>query len=143
MLTQEITYTDYNGEKQTEKFYFHLSVNEMTELQLSKDEGFDEYLSSLIKTENTRELFKTIKMLITMSYGEKDETGKHFRKSEEKTADFINSPAFDAMLLDMLTNTEYAYKFVNGIIPSAEKLGLTPEAIEAKVAELKGETTSE
>ena len=129
MLTQEITYTDFDGNECTENFYFHMSVNQLTELQLSKDEGFDEYLRKIVAEENTRELFTTIKDLIFRSYGVRDESGKKFIQSEELSSDFMNSPAFDSLLLTLMGDANFASSFIRGIVPDAEKLGLTDEKI--------------
>ena len=39
MLKKTIKYTDYNGEEQTEDFYFNLSKAELTEMELSTTGG--------------------------------------------------------------------------------------------------------
>ena len=44
MLKQEITYTDLDGKKITETFYFHLSKMEVLELEQEFPGGLGEYL---------------------------------------------------------------------------------------------------
>lgn len=122
MLTQEITYFDYNGEPNTEKFYFHLSVSELTELQLSVEGGYDQYLLAAIQNGDTKTVFEEIKNLVFRSYGERDESGKKFVKSNELSTEFIQSPAFDALLVKMMSDADYTANFVNGIVPPIEQM---------------------
>ena len=48
MLIKAITYEDFNGEKKTKNFYFHLSKFEITKMQFQEDGGIRNYLKKMI-----------------------------------------------------------------------------------------------
>ena len=63
MLKKSITYTDFNGEKRTEDFYFNLSRAELTEMQMSVNGGMSEYLQKIINSQDNTEIFNTFKTI--------------------------------------------------------------------------------
>lgn len=140
MLSLEISYTDFNDEVQNERCYFHLSVAELTELQVSHEEGYDAYLTSLIESGDAAKIFVEVKNLIAKSYGVKSEDGKRFTKSQELSDEFMSSPAFDSLLLKMMQDQDYVTSFIQGIIPSVDKL--FPDMPEEKRAALLAQMES-
>lgn len=124
MITKRITYTDFNDVERTEEFNFHISEAEITELELSTPGGMEAYLKKIIESKDGAKIIDTFKTLIKMSYGVKSEDGKHFRKSQELTDDFVSSAAFPVLFMELATDADKAGEFVNGIIPKslAEKM---------------------
>lgn len=117
MLKKTITYTDYDGVERTEIFYFNLSRAELFEKEATTPGGYVDLLQSIIDAKDEARLLIEFKRLVAMAYGVKSEDGKHFRKSEQISDDFINSPAYDQLFMEFLTDSTKAAEFVNGIMP--------------------------
>lgn len=127
MYVKEITYTDYNGTERTEKFYFNLSIAELTEMELSTAGGLAESIKRIVDAKDAPSLVKIFKDLIFRSYGEKDPDGRRFIKSEELSKAFSQTEAYSNLFMLLATDSDEAAKFINGIIPAdmANKLKQT------------------
>ena len=123
MYVKEITYTDYNGTERTEKFYFNLSLSEITEMELSTSGGLAENLMKIVKAKDVPTILKVFKDIIFKAYGEKDPDGKRFVKSEELSKAFSQTEAYNQFFMEIVSNADKAAEFINGIIPAdlAEK----------------------
>lgn len=122
MITEKITYTDYDGNTNTEDFYFHLSKAELTGLSVEHPEGFEVYIQKIVDEQNISEMYTLFKRLILMSYGEKVD-GKKFVKKKNGvplSEDFESSPAFDVLFDKLLDDPEEAKKFFTGVLPKVE-----------------------
>lgn len=119
MLAKKINYTDYNGEQQTETFYFALNKAELLQMELSTNGGYQAYLKRLINTRDQAEITKIFKKFILMSYGIKSDDGRRFIKSEELSKEFEQTDAFSELFVELATDTDKATEFFNGIIPPA------------------------
>lgn len=133
MFKKTMTYTDWNGVERTEDVYFNLSKAEILEMQLTTEGGFDSMLERMIKAKDTIALVKLYKQLILKAYGKKSEDGRRFEKSEEITREFIESPLFSDVYMELTLDDEKAQEFVRGIMPADlsrqvdEALKQTPE----------------
>lgn len=118
MLTKKtITYTDYNGTERTEDYYFNLSKLELTRMQASVEGGLDEKLKKMINAKNGKAVMDFFEELILKAYGEKSEDGRRFIKSEELSIAFSQTPAYEALFEELVTDDEAAANFVKSIIP--------------------------
>lgn len=117
MYKKTITYTDYNGVERTEEFLFNLSKAELAEMELSKVGGYKAYIEQIIKSDDREEILDTFKTLILNSYGEKDESGKRFIKSDELSTAFSQTEAYSNLFMELITDADAAAAFVNGIVP--------------------------
>lgn len=106
MVKYPVTYTTFDGETVTEELMFHISKVEASRLdaEFGKD-GLQKYMEKIAKQEDTKAIFDLLYKMITMGYGEKSEDGRRFVKSPEKTQEFVDSLAFDA-LFEALTSKE-------------------------------------
>jgi hypothetical protein len=122
MLKKTITFTDYNGEKRTEDFYFNLNKAEISEMELEVSGGMQAMLQKIIAAQDTPTLVKIFKDLILRAYGEKSADGKYFLKKDKdghKLADlFEQSDAYSELFMELASNAEAASDFINGIFPS-------------------------
>lgn len=118
MLKKEITYTDFDGKKKTEDFYFNLTKAELIEYDAAYQDhgGVMEYLTSLMKHEQTGKLIMAFKDLILRSYGERTSNGK-FVKSQELRDAFMATEAYSELFLEITSGEDAAAAFINGIIP--------------------------
>lgn len=118
MLKKTITYTDYEGNKLTEDFYFNLTKTELAQMQMSKAGGYAEQLQRIVKAQDVPALAKIFNELILASYGVKSDDGKRFHKTTELAQEFTESPAYDVLFMELLGNEKAAADFFKGIIPS-------------------------
>lgn len=122
MLKKTITYTDYNGDERTEDFYFNLTKVECMELEFGNfGEGktLSESISMLMHSNNMGKAIEIIKRFALMAYGVKSPDGKRFIKNDEVREEFEQSPAFEQLYWDLVTNVEQAADFFSGIIPAS------------------------
>lgn len=117
MITREITYIDYNGDEQTEKYYFDLTVPEMLELSFSSAGDIQSTLERLSNSRKVGEIFTIIQTLIFKSVGVKSDDGKRFVKNEDVLNDFKQSRGYESFLMKMMQDTDYASKFIEQLIP--------------------------
>lgn len=117
MITREVTYIDYNGDEQTEKYYFDLTVPEMLELSFSSAGDIQSTLERLSNSRKVGEIFSIIQTLIFKSVGVKSDDGKRFVKNEEVLNDFKQSRGYESFLMKMMQDTDYASKFIEQLIP--------------------------
>ena len=117
MITREVTYIDYNDDEQTEKYYFDLTVPEMLELSFSSAGDIQSTLERLSNSRKVGEIFQIIQALIFKSVGVKSDDGKRFVKNEAVLNEFKQSRGYEAVLMKMMQDTDYASKFIEQLIP--------------------------
>lgn len=126
MYTKTITYTDFDGNERTEKFYFNLTQEELMELDLSTDGGFEQYIQRIISAQNNKELYKQFKSIILMAYGEKSLDGRRFIKNEQLREEFKQTQAFSDMIIEFATEPDKASAFINQIVPAVKEASPVP-----------------
>ena len=118
MIKKTITYTDYDGNERTEDKYFHMSKRELIKWETeSGSGGMDKLIEKIIAEEDRKKIVEMFDDLILRSYGEKSMDGRSFIKSEELKNTFANSAAYDQLFYELLSDTDKATEFVNGLIP--------------------------
>lgn len=117
MIKKTITYKDYNGAERTEDFYFHLSKTELMEMELSVDNGLSEYMQLIVNAQDGKQIMAVTKDVILKSYGEKSMDGRFFDKSETLSNRFYNSPAYDVLFTELVTDAIASADFFKGIMP--------------------------
>lgn len=126
MLKKTITYEDFNGETVSEDFFFHLSKAELVELEMSHEGGLSESLKRIVAAEDNKSIIAEFKNVILTSYGKRSPDGKRFIKNQELRDEFVSTEAYSALFMELVTNTDSAVEFINGIIPE----GMAEEAAE-------------
>ena len=124
MYKKTMTYTDFNGTKRTEDNYFHLTEAELMKMEMGVRGGYTEYVKRIIDAQDTPSLIKIFEDLIQLSYGVKDLDGRGFRKSKEALEDFMSTPMYSDLFMELATDEKAASDFINGVIPAdlAKKL---------------------
>ena len=119
MLKKTITYTDYFGKEQTEDFYFNYSKAELAELSLTGPDGdMGSWLQSIVDENDNAKILQSFKDIILGAYGVRSEDGKRFIKSPELAKEFMQTAAFDKLLLSFFTDADEASAFINGMMPA-------------------------
>ena len=129
MLKKSVTYTDLNGDEVTEDLFFHLSQAELVEMEMSEEGGMSEALKKIIEAEDGKQIIKQFKEIILGAYGKRSEDGKRFIKNQQLRDEFESSEAYSALFMELVTNTDSAIEFTNGIVPDKVVKAAT-EAIE-------------
>jgi len=117
MLTKTITYEDYNGIERTENYYFNLTKAELMEMELGVNGGYAEAIKKIINAKEVPELIKLFKELVLKAYGRKSDDGKRFIKNDELRAEFVESPAYSEIFMELVMDDVKAAEFVTGIMP--------------------------
>lgn len=118
MVTENVTYTDFNGNERHKDIYFHFSNAELAEMELSIEGGFSTMIEKIIKTNDIPEITKVFKNILLKSYGEKSQDGERFIKSKELSTAFSQTEAYSVLFMKLITDVEAMTKFVNGLIPA-------------------------
>ena len=112
-----MTYTDYNGEKRTEDFYFNMNRAEVTEMELSIDGGLSAMIQRVTEAKDVPTIIQIFKDLVLRSYGKKSPDGRRFIKSKELSEEFSQTEAYSDLFMELATDSAKAAAFVNGIMP--------------------------
>lgn len=140
MLKKTITYTDYDGNKRTEDFYFNLNKRELANMELKTYGGFEGLIRQIANTTDVPKLTELFEKIVLESYGEKSPDGRRFIKEEGKLAkEFVETEAYSELYMELISDPDKLAAFVNGIIPAdlAEQMN-SPET-QKKIEEFKAE----
>lgn len=117
MLKKTITYDNFNGERVTEHFFFHLSKAELVELEMSYDGGLSEMLTKIVAAEDSKSIIAEFKKIVLGAYGQKSPDGRRFIKNQQLRDEFESTEAYSELFMELITNTDAAIEFINGVIP--------------------------
>lgn len=117
MLKREIKYENFDGNEVTDTYYFNLTRSEMIELEVGYKDGLEAALRRIIETNDRQKLIAEFKNLVLLSYGVKSDDGKRFIKSDQLREEFTQTPAYDALFMELATNDDAAATFIKGIVP--------------------------
>lgn len=119
MIKKTMTYEDFNGVERKEDFYFHMTEAELMEWETSLDGGLSGAINKILELQDTKELMKIFKELITKSYGEKSPDGRRFVKNKDILESFTQTQAFSDLYMELATDDKAAAEFINGLIPKS------------------------
>lgn len=128
MLKKTIKYKNFNDEWEEEDFFFHLSKAELVELEASHEDGLASAMQRIVDANDTKSIIAEFKKIIMQSYGIKSSDGKRFVKNQTIREAFESSEAYSTLFMELVTDTDAAIEFMNGIIPG----DLVPEEEPAK-----------
>lgn len=121
MRKETITYTDYNNVTRTEDFFFNLNEAELTALQYGVDGGLKEMLERIVKSNDNKQIVACFHELIAKSYGEKSPDGRRFVKSKELSEAFMQTEAYNELMLRFMTDANYSAEFINDVLADVTK----------------------
>ena len=117
MLTKTFTYEDYNGVERTETHYFNLTKSELMEMELSTTGGYVDMINRIKDAQDGPAIMGEFKKLILKAYGIKSPDGKRIIKGKQISEEFEQTPVYDMLFMELLTDAEKAAAFINGIVP--------------------------
>ena len=121
MLKETITYIDFNGEERTETAYFNLTQSEISKKELLTPGGYSALLQRIIDSKDIPALSANFIEFVSEAYGVPSEDGRRFIKSPQLTDEFMQTAVYDQLFMKLITDAEYATRFVNGVMPKAAK----------------------
>lgn len=133
MISKTMTFVDYNGVERTETYYFHLTKAELTKMEMSTHGGYAEMIERIVQAKDAPAIMSVFEELIHKSYGVKTPDGRGFVKRKEDLEAFVQTEAYSDLFMELLTDTEYAIKFFNGVIPA----DIAQQAAEQQLTVLK------
>lgn len=117
MYVEKIKYVDYNGNERTDTLYFNLTKTEILRMDLTIADGnLSEYLKTIAESKNGQEIIDMFDKVLRAAYGVKSADGKRFEKSDDIYKAFTETEAYNEFFYRLVTDAEYAGKFVDGII---------------------------
>jgi hypothetical protein len=117
MLKRDITYEDFDGNEVTDTYYFNLTRTELIELEAGYEGGLELALRRIIETKDRKQLISEFQRIILAAYGVRSEDGKRFIKNDQVREEFKQTPAFDALFMDLATSDDSASIFIKGVVP--------------------------
>lgn len=118
MLTKTITYEDYNGNKKTKNFYFHLTKTEIAKMQLMENGGLQAKIKKMVESDNNRDIYNYFEDFVLSCYGEKSADGEEFLKTPEIRQRFQCHPAYDKLMMEFIEGGDKAMAdFINAVVP--------------------------
>lgn len=116
MFKKTIEYEDFNGDKVTKDFYFHMSKAELLEMAADGN-AMMERLNRIIADKNSKAILREFRVIIMSSCGLRSEDGQRFVKTPEAQSELLDSPAYDELLLELCTKADASVEFVKNLIP--------------------------
>lgn len=111
------TYVGFDDVQRTEEFIFRMTKPELLEWNASEEGGMKAYMEKIVNTNDQAKLVMLVKDLLLRSYGEKSADGRRFVKSPEISKAFSETPAYEMIYMDLVTDADLLAKFVEGIVP--------------------------
>ena len=118
MIAKTIKYTDFNGVERMETFLFNLTKTELNNLNFKHHGTYGEQLKAIADSNDIKLVTDLFTEILTKAYGIKSEDGRNFRKNQEIIDDFTSSAAYDALMDEILNNSEEAANLFIGMLPS-------------------------
>lgn len=117
MYKTSVTYTDFNGETQTDQLYFNLTSIDIAKLT-KRFGNVEQYLTDVMAEHNGLKIISVMADLVLDAYGEVSVDGKHFDKSPRIKENFENSIAYAEYLEKMVSSGDEATRWVTNVLSS-------------------------
>ena len=117
MYKKTIEYTDYEGNKVKDDFYFNLTQAELTELNFNLDGGFEKFGKKFKENPNEGRILEVFKKLIHKAVCEKSTDGRRIIKNDDISDAFIASDAYSQLFIELVfTIIKGAINNINPVI---------------------------
>lgn len=134
MIEKTIKYNDLRGNEVEDTFYFNLTKAEAMGIAFDDFDGmkFSQVLKAIQETEDARIVLSVFKNVLRQAVGIKQETprGEILVKPDWLKEWFIATDAYSELLEEMLTDPDYAAKFIGGILPKELQKEFNPENLQ-------------
>lgn len=135
MYKKVLRYVDYNDVPQERTFLFNMTETELTKMQYSVDGTFQEYVQKLAENKDEGKMIELIENFVVMSYGEKSSDGQRFVKEtpdgRRLGRDFLQTEAYNALFMELMTDTNAVIEFITGILPAKVRNQIPQDQLDA------------
>lgn len=146
MIKKTIKFENYNGEEETEDFYFNLSKGELVKMQMAAidqhTESFQDKLEKIGKHLNGKALIEVVDEIIDSSYGVRSTDGKNFDKVQngvKLVENFKSTGAYSELIVELCTDAKATADFMNGLVPASLRNEVNKEVATAQTARERSE----
>jgi hypothetical protein len=116
MFKKTVEFEDFDGNKQSRDFYFHISKAELIELSTSADD-MQSRIKRIIEAGDGKAILHELREFIKLSVGVRSDDGQRFIKDEAAQNTLFQSPAYDELLMELATDANACANFVQQLIP--------------------------
>ena len=116
MIEKEIKFKGLDGKVHSETWFFNLNEAEVTRLEASFDGGMVAYIESFDENTPKAVVLALFEKLLQLSVGKVSDDGTRFIKSDEIVGDFLASPAYSALFVELGSDTDSATSFFNNVL---------------------------
>ena len=122
MRKETRTYKDWDGNERIEDFYFNLTRAECISLNNKTPGGLGAVLEKIVRANDTGTIQSTFEDLLGRSFGIKSDDGRRLikGKDQEYFRAFMETPAYDDLMCDLISIPGYAAEFFNEVIPTEQ-----------------------
>lgn len=121
MFKHTVKYTDFNGNTREREVAFNLSAMELISLQRDTPGGYAELLTNVANSGDGLKMWGVFEDLVKRAYGERSDDGTKFIKvapdGHKLVDDFVQSAAYEAFMINLITDVELGANFINQLIP--------------------------
>jgi hypothetical protein len=116
LFKKTITFKNFNDEEVTQDFYFHMSKAEL--LAMAADVSvMMARIQRIIDAKDGRAILQEFRDIIEASIGMKSEDGSRFIRDGVARSQFMDSPAYDELLMELCASADAASQFIQNLIP--------------------------
>lgn len=143
MITETITYENFNGETDSRVMHFHISEAVLMDHMTMRDriQRLNDIITGptrVLTMAEIQEIIHLVKWIMSLAYGEKSIDGSSFKQDDPVGTgpiwhDFQASAAYNAFLLSIFKDPEKALEFIVNVLPKQ----LQDEATEGVAPDLK------
>lgn len=139
MIVKTITFKDFNGNMRTMDFRFHLTEEEVNNMNLTIAGGIQEFVETIGKEKDPAKLYEMFTDIIRVSYGEKSADGLYFEKNETIFNRFKHTQAYSDMIMDFMgeKGEDKVLEFIIGILPESYKKEIEGVDLKAEIEKQK------
>jgi hypothetical protein len=116
MFKKTVEFEDFDGNKQTKDFYFHISKADLLAMAANGDE-MQARIERITKALDGAAILQEFRELIKLAVGVRSEDGQRFTKDAAAQSTLLDSPAFDELLMELATDAGASVEFVQQLIP--------------------------
>lgn len=115
MLKYDVTYENFDGEKETRTLYFDLGRRDLLKMPNGLVKRLEDTTPEEI-AEDPLQVARDVIAIVLLAYGERQ--GDRFVKSKKISKRFEESLAFETFLDDLLNKEGTFERFVQGVFPA-------------------------
>ena len=124
MFSRTFEFKGYDGEMHKETWWFNLSETELYKLELGTVGGVNGMMNRMLREERPDKIVDMFEKIILTSVGERSADGRRFLKKPrigmpwgEVAEDFRETPAYDQLFLELVSDGKKLSAFLKGVIP--------------------------